>query len=85
MKRSKGHKRSPRGVWLQACDGGQDWLLRPRREPNPPKKRVTINLDADVLAWFKEKGRWYQKDINWALRKVMVEEKELGNRAPSTT
>jgi len=40
-----------------------------------PKKRVTLNLDADVLAWFRELGRGYQWEINRALRKVMMEEK----------
>ncbi|HTR22969.1 MAG TPA: BrnA antitoxin family protein [Terriglobales bacterium] len=36
-----------------------------------PKKRVTINLDADILAWFREMGRGYQWEINRALRRVM--------------
>jgi uncharacterized protein (DUF4415 family) len=29
-----------------------------------------------VLAWFKQPGRRYQTRINWALRKVMKEEKK---------
>jgi uncharacterized protein (DUF4415 family) len=37
------------------------------------KKRITLFLDADVLAWFKEKPK-YQKEINRALREVMEEE-----------
>jgi uncharacterized protein (DUF4415 family) len=37
------------------------------------KKRVTLYLDADVLAWFKQKPR-YQKEINRALWKVMRKE-----------
>ena len=44
------------------------------RRPN--KKRITLFLDADVLAWFKESGRRYQTRINRALWKVMQEEKE---------
>jgi len=32
-------------------------------------------LDADVLAWFKQKPR-YQKEINRALWKVMREERK---------
>ncbi len=39
-----------------------------------PKKRVTLNLDADVLAWFRRVGRGYQWEVNKALRKVMEEE-----------
>ena len=39
-----------------------------------PKKRVTMYLDADVLAWFRKKGPGYQWEINKALRKVMEEE-----------
>jgi uncharacterized protein (DUF4415 family) len=38
----------------------------------PVKKRITLYLDADVLAWFKQKPR-YQKEINRALWKVMRE------------
>ena len=41
-----------------------------------PKKRVTLNLDADVLAWFRELGRGYQWEINKALRRVMEKEKD---------
>jgi len=39
-----------------------------------PKKRVTLNLGADVLAWFRGMGRGYQWEINKALRRVMEEE-----------
>jgi uncharacterized protein (DUF4415 family) len=40
----------------------------------PIKKPVTLRLDADVLAWFKKRGRGYQTRINLALRKAMAEE-----------
>ena len=43
-----------------------------------PKKRVTLNLDADVLAWFREMGRGYQWEINKALRRVMEAEQRAG-------
>jgi len=46
---------------------------RPWRRPI--KKRVTLYLDADVLAWFKQKPI-YQKEINRALLKVMREERK---------
>ena len=37
----------------------------------PIKKPVTLRLDADVIAWFKAKGRGYQTRINRALRELM--------------
>jgi uncharacterized protein (DUF4415 family) len=40
------------------------------------KKRVTLSLDADVLAWFQKQGRGYQTRINQALREAMVEERK---------
>jgi len=45
-----------------------------------PKKRVTLNLDADVLAWFREMGRGYQWEVNRVLRRVMEEERRAGSR-----
>ncbi len=48
---------------------------RPWRRPR--KKRVTLFLDADVLAWFKE-GPKYQTRINRTLWEVMKREKEEG-------
>jgi len=40
-----------------------------------PKKRITLFLDADVLAWFRE-GPKYQTRINQALREIVRREKE---------
>ena len=37
----------------------------------PPKKSVTMRLDADVLDWFKSQGQGYQTRINQLLRKYM--------------
>jgi uncharacterized protein (DUF4415 family) len=37
----------------------------------PPKKQLTIRLDADVLDWLKGHGRGYQTRINRILRVVM--------------
>jgi uncharacterized protein (DUF4415 family) len=37
----------------------------------PPKQSVTIRLDTDVLAWFKEQGHGYQTRINQLLRVYM--------------
>ena len=58
--------------------GGLDWGLKYRRRRRPVKKRVTMYLDADVLAWFKSQGPRYQREINWMLRKVMTEGKNRG-------
>ena len=40
----------------------------------PLKLPVTLRLDADVLAWFKKRGKGYQTRINQALRKLMMDE-----------
>jgi uncharacterized protein (DUF4415 family) len=37
----------------------------------PPKKAVTMRLDADVLTWLKEQGQGYQTRINTLLRAYM--------------
>lgn len=37
----------------------------------PPKQPVTLRLDADVLAWFKDGGQGYQTRINKLLRRYM--------------
>jgi uncharacterized protein (DUF4415 family) len=46
----------------------------------PLKKPVTLRLDADVLAWFRNKGRRYQTRINQALRQVMEKEVKRSGR-----
>ena len=38
----------------------------------PVKVSLSIKIDADVLAWFKSKGKGYQTRINKALRDVMA-------------
>ena len=42
----------------------------------PVKRQITLRLDADVLAWFREhageNGRGYQTDMNRALREHVV-------------
>jgi uncharacterized protein (DUF4415 family) len=37
----------------------------------PIKKQLTIKIDADVLAWFKNTGKGYQTRINNVLRQAM--------------
>ena len=36
--------------------------------PDSPKRQLTLRLDADVVAWFKEQGRGYQSRMNAVLR-----------------
>ena len=38
----------------------------------PVKVSLSIKIDADILAWFKSKGRGYQTRINQALRETMM-------------
>ena len=49
-----------------------DWSHARRADLyRPIKQQITLRLDADVVAWFKERapgGRGYQSDINRALR-----------------
>ena len=37
----------------------------------PVKQQVTMRLDADVIAWLKEKGKGYQTRANNILREAM--------------
>ena len=48
----------------------------------PIKKPVTLRLDADVIAWFKESGQGYQTRINRALRDMMTDEMKDGTKRP---
>ncbi len=41
----------------------------------PPKKPVTMRLDADVIAWLKAYGPGYQTKANLLLRHAMVNSK----------
>ena len=49
----------------------------------PIKKQLTLRVDADVVAWFKEHardGRGYQTDINRALREHVDRREKLAGR-----
>lgn len=39
----------------------------------PIKKRVTIHIDADVLAWLRSAGAGYQTRLNGHLREKMLQ------------
>lgn len=57
---------APAENWVHARRGE---LYRPLKQP------VTIRLDADVLAWFKEHaaGTGYQTEINRVLRRYVAQ------------
>ena len=39
----------------------------------PVKVSLSLKIDADILVWFKSKGKGYQTRINKALRDVMMQ------------
>jgi len=46
----------------------ESFFTRPLIDWPPDKETITIRLDADVLAWFRRRGRGYQTRINRVLR-----------------
>jgi len=40
----------------------------------PAKQRLTVRLDADVVAWLQRQGADYQSRLNGMLRKAMQDE-----------
>jgi uncharacterized protein (DUF4415 family) len=51
-------------------------VVRRGLTPPPNKQQVTLRLDSDVLAWFREHGRGYQTQINALLRAYMEAHQE---------
>ena len=43
-------------------------LVRQGLKPGGRKAQVTLRIDADVIQWFRERGRGYQTRINSILR-----------------
>jgi uncharacterized protein (DUF4415 family) len=48
--------------------------LRNPENYRPIKKKISIKLDADVLEYFKAKGKGYQTRINKVLQQEMLRE-----------
>ena len=47
----------------------------------PVKQQLTVRLDADVVAWFRQQGKGYQTRLNDVLREAMLKEvREKGIR-----
>ncbi len=68
----KARKRVSRRSKVVRIRAQADWKSYPQAQfaawERPAKKRVTMFIDADVLAWLRNRGRWYQKEINQILR-----------------
>jgi uncharacterized protein (DUF4415 family) len=48
---------------------GEDFWKNARVvHPRDPKEQLTIRFDADVVAWFRSKGKGYQTHMNAVLR-----------------
>ena len=54
----------PPGEFLQAIGSGV------------PKQQITLRVDADVIDFFKRKGKGYQRMMNFALRSFMWREQQ---------
>lgn len=56
-----------------------DWSGAERgRFYRPLKQQVTLRIDADILAWFRDQGGRYQSDINAALREFVKSHRGTG-------
>lgn len=64
-----------------------DWSMARRGVfYRPVKQQITLRLDADVVAWFKQhagEGRGYQSEINRALRRHVQHSEKLAERSAS--
>jgi uncharacterized protein (DUF4415 family) len=49
----------------------------------PPKKAVTMRLDADVIEWLKGYGKGYQTRVNLLLRHAMTSTANRGSSEKS--
>ena len=54
----------------------EEWFRRAKLVLPDPKLPVTIRLDRDVVAWFKQAGPRYQSRINAVLRAYMEAHRE---------
>ncbi len=49
----------------------KDFFKHAELSMRPPKKSLTLRLDADVLGWYRKQGKGYQTRINAILRTYM--------------
>jgi uncharacterized protein (DUF4415 family) len=43
-------------------------IVMPKSAPKPPKEAISLRVDQDILAWFRNQGRGYQSRMNAVLR-----------------
>ena len=48
--------------------GPEFWANARVVKPRDPKEQLTIRFDADIVEWFKAKGKGYQTHMNAVLR-----------------
>jgi uncharacterized protein (DUF4415 family) len=58
------------------CSDAPAMKTKPRRVHvgrfyRPVKEQISLRVDADVLAWFRSRGRRYQTYMNEVLRRAM--------------
>jgi len=51
-------------------------IVRKGLKPVPKKSQITLRIDSDVLAWFKNTGKGYQTRMNTLLRAYMRESQD---------
>jgi uncharacterized protein (DUF4415 family) len=73
-RKAAGHNIGRLKASADEAKGSRDVMADISKMYKPLKKPVTLRLDADVLAWFKKKGRGYQTRINRALRRFVMEQ-----------
>ncbi len=59
-----------------------DFFAEAVRWPGP-KQQITLRLDPDVLAFFKQQGKGYQTTINAVLRRYMEGQRRLEGEGKS--
>ena len=52
-------------------DVPKDWFKDAEAVVGPPKRLISLRLDADVVDWFRARGPRYQTRINAVLRAYM--------------
>jgi uncharacterized protein (DUF4415 family) len=56
-------------------DGPRDWYKHAEALMPTAKKLLSLRLDADIVAWFKERGPGYQTRMNAVLRAFIQQKK----------
>lgn len=49
-----------------------------------PKQQITLRVDSDVIAFFKQQGKGYQRLMNFALRAYMLRRKSAESSKPAS-